>query len=333
MIIEINDKIKQIINDLPYNKTVKFNAIKIYAALYIMSKRQNKHGYFPVPSDYLVSINKRYSKIMKEFEKAGMIKPYTRPVIDENDIFNTIDKKYYDVNKGICMKYKFLISTEGQSIDVDMATNRHFRWYELIQNSLLEYGFDTDIKISRDVFGRRVHHSAIRNYKNDFKGYYTIDAVSSQPRLLYLDMKSKGIIDEEYFKIFEEDKDFYKELEYKLNLNNRDEAKELFMFWVNGNGYVPKFTIHMLFPNVSKYIKDFKSGGGNTLIADYRNMASHLQRIESKIWIDDIMNNVPTDWALPIHDSLIVKEKDAESVLVWISSKYPDLKFKKEIIK
>jgi hypothetical protein len=98
------------------------------------------------------------------------------------------------------------------------------------------------------------------------------------------DMKEKGIIDPLYNDIFENDKDFYLEIQHKLNIKNREDAKELFMFWVNSNGYVPNFNIHMLFPIVSKYIKDYKSG-------DYKNMSSHLQRVESKIWIDDIMNN------------------------------------------
>jgi len=74
------------------------------------------------------------------------------------------------------MKYKFLISTEGETIDVDMATNRYFRWYQIIQDSLLEFGFE-DIKIKRDTFGRRVHHSAIQNYKEDFKDYFSINSI------------------------------------------------------------------------------------------------------------------------------------------------------------
>jgi hypothetical protein len=325
MIIEINNKIKSIINEMPFNKTVKNNAVKIYAALYLMSKRKNKFGYFHVPSEYLVSINKRYSRIIKYFEETEMIKPYTRPTQDDNDIFNVIHKKYYDVNKGICMKYKFLISTEGETIDVDMATNRYFRWYQIIQDSLLEFGFE-DIKIKRDTFGRRVHHSAIQNYKEDFKDYYVIDASASQPRLLYLDMKQKGIIDPLYNDIFENNKDFYLELQYRLNLINREDAKELFMFWINGHGYVPNFNIHVIFPVVSKYIKDYKSG-------DYKNMASHLQRVESKIWIDDILNNIPIDWALPVHDSVIVKEEDVDAAYNFIRNKYPELQIKKERIK
>jgi len=325
MLVEVNNKIKCIINEMPFNITVKNNALKIYAALYLLSKRKNKFGFFPVASEYLKSINIRYYKIMDYFEESGLIKAYTRPLQDEKDIFNVINKKYYDVNKGICMKYKFLISTDGDMIDINLTTNKYFRWYEIIQNSLIEFGFE-DIKITRDTFGRRVHHSGIRDYKTDFIGYWTIDAISSQPRLLYLDMIEKGIIDKSYNDIFENDKDFYLELEYALKLNDRQEAKDLFMHWINGNGYVPNFNIHKLFPTVSKYIKNYKSG-------NYKNMCSHLQRIESKIWIDDILNNVPTDWALPVHDSLIIKEGDVDSILNYCISKYPDIKFKKEKIK
>lgn len=322
MIIEINDKVKSIINEMPFNKTVKNNAVKIYAALYLMSKRQNKFGYFHVPSDYLKSINLRYYKIMDYFEKSGVIKPYTRPVQDDNDIFNTIHKKHYNVAKGICMKYKFLISTDGDQLDVNMVTNKYFRWYEVIQDSLLEFGYE-NIKISRDTFGRRVHHPAIQNYKEDFKGYWTIDASSSQPRLLWLDMKEKGVYDKAYYDIFEGGKDFYLEIQHKLNIYDREDAKKLFMFWINSSGYVPDFNIHILFPAVSKYIKEYKIG-------DYKSMASHLQRLESKIWIDDILNNIPTNWALPIHDSVIIKEKDVDTVYNYIRGKYPNILIKKE---
>lgn len=324
MIVEINDNIRNIINNIPYNKTVKNNALKIYAALYLMSKRKNKFGYFPVSSEYLKRINLRYYKIIDYFEEVGLIQSFKRPVQDNNDIFKTKYVRYYDVNKGICMKYKFLVSTSGDNIDVDMITNQKFRWYELIQNSLLEAGYE-DIKISRDTFGRRVHHSGIRDYKKDFKGYYTIDSISSQPRLLYLDMKEKGLYDENYFNIFENNKDFYLETQYALKLKERQEAKDLFMYWVNSNGYVPDYNIHNLYPVVSKYIKDRKKGS-------YKDMASYLQRIESKIWIDDIMNTIPVEWALPIHDCVIVKEKDADDVLEFCKMKYPELRFKKEII-
>lgn len=325
MTIEISNQIKEVINNMPFNKTVKMNSLKIYAALYLMSVRKNKHGYFAVPSTYLMAINKRYYRTIKYFIEQGIIEPYTRIKMDPNDIFESKKVRYYDTKRGICIKYRFLVPTDGEQIDIDMTTNREFRWYSLIQRSLKMMGFE-DIKIKRDTFGRRVHHSAIRDYKIDFKGFYTIDSVASQPRLLYLLLKERGIYDKTYFDIFENDKDFYLELQYKLNLKERDDAKDLFMFWVNSNGYVPDFNIHNVFPVVSKFIKNEK-------INDYKNIASLLQRKESKIWIDDLLNNVPVDFALPVHDSLIITENDAEEVLQYCINKYPDLKFKKDLIR
>lgn len=218
-----------------------------------------------------------------------------------------------------------MVGVEGESIDIDLTTNKYFRWYDIVQRSLLESGFE-DIKIKRDIFGRRLHHSGIMNYKNDFRGYWTIDAVASQPRLLWLDMKEKGVVDKNYFDIFENGKDFYFELQKLLNITDRDEAKELFMFWINGSGYVPNFDIHIIFPGASKYIKDYKKG-------DYKSMASHLQRLESKIWIDNILNDIPCEWALPVHDSIIVKEEDVDIVYNYIKVKYPNMELKKNMLK
>lgn len=325
MNIKVPKEVKKVINDMPYNKTVKTNAIKIYAALYLKSHLKNSNGYFPVPSEYLQSINKRYNNIMEYFIKSGIIDFYKKAYQDDDDIFNTIYRKSYNKEKGICAKYKFLVNIEtGDDVEVDMVTNRYNRWYEIIENSLVETGFD--VKITRDSFGRRVHHSAIREYKNDFKGYYTIDSVCSQPRLLYLHLQQKGIVDETYNNIFDNDLDFYGEVAHKLNLESRQDAKDLFMYWLNGNGYVPNFNIHTLFPVVSSFLKSIKKG-------NYKNSGSLLQRMESKIWIDDILNDIPCDFALPIHDSVVVKEKDVDNVLMYCQSKYPQLKFKKEKLK
>jgi hypothetical protein len=330
MIIKIPKEVKEVINKIPFNKTVKNNAIKIYAALYIKSHLKNSQGYFPVSSEYLKSINVRYYNIMDYFVKNNIIDFYKKAYQDENDIFNTIYRKSYNKEKGICARYKFLVNIEnGLEINVDMVTNKSNRWYEIIENSLIESGLE--VKISRDTFGRRVHHSGIRNYKTDFKGYYTIDSISSQPRLLYLKLKQLNIVDSNFNKIFEDDLDFYLETANKLGFDGsredkREQSKELFLFWINGKGYVPKFEIHKIYPIVSNYLKSVKKG-------NYKDMGSILQRIESKIWIDDILNNIPCDFALPVHDSVIVKEQDVDKVLNYCIIKYPDLRFKKEIIK
>ena len=112
MIIIIPQEFKKAINEMPYNKTVKINSIKIYAALYLKRYLKNSVGYFPVSSQYLQSINKRYYKIMEYFISKGLIDYYKRAVQDDKDIFKTKYTKYYDTERGICTKYRFLVNTE-----------------------------------------------------------------------------------------------------------------------------------------------------------------------------------------------------------------------------
>jgi len=330
MLIKIPNEVKDAINKMPYNKTVKTNAIKIYAGLVMKSHLKNSQGYFPVPSIYLQSINKRYTNILDYFIENNILDYYKKAYQDENDIFNTKYTKSYNKELGICARYKFLINIEdGTEVNVDMITNNSNRWYNIIERSLVESGLE--VKITRDSFGRRVHHSGIRDYKKDFKGLYTIDAISCHPRLLYNKLKELGIVDENYNKIFEEEKDFYLETANQLNFDGsreekRNQVKDLFMFWVNGRGYVPTFKIHEIYPVVSKYLKSSKKG-------NYKDVCSSLQRIESKIFIDDLLNNIPCEWALPVHDCLIVKPEDADKVLNYCKIKYPELRFKKEEIK
>jgi hypothetical protein len=330
MIITLPKEFKEAINEMPYNLTVKRNALKIYAALFTKEHLKNSLGYFPVSSAYLASVNKRYYKIMDYFIERKLIDYYKKAYTDENDIFNTVYRKAYNKELGITAKYRFLVNVEaGDEINVDMITNRTYRWYEIIENSLEATAFP--IKIKRDSYGRRVHHPAIMNYKVDFKGYYTIDAICSQPRLLYTHLKEKEIIDPEYNRIFEDNIDFYTEVAARLNFqgsnqDKRNEAKDLFMHWINGYGYVPNFEIHNLFRTVSLYLKGIKRG-------NYKNGGALLQRIESKIWIDGILNNIPCDFALPIHDCVIVKKQDADMVLNYCKHQYPNIKFKKELIK
>ena len=103
-----------------------------------------------------------------------------------------------------------------------------------------------------------------------------------------------------------------KELELKDDESDtaRQKAKDLFMYWCNSNGYVPNIGIYHLFPNVSKFLKSLKN-------RSYKDASSFLQREEAKIWIDDILVNCPTSFALPVHDSVIVSWEDAQNVKDW----------------
>lgn len=301
------------------NKTAQKNGYKIYVALTIMSKRQNKHGYFPVPSSYLEKINKRYGRTLNALKDANIIEPFTR--IEQHPIllFESVEKRYYNVSRGICIKYKFLIDiTKGIIEEIDFDNQRKYRWYSIIENSMAELGYVG--KISRDTFGRRVHHPVIPIYKEDLKdkGFAIIDAKCSQPKLLLNIMKGKGIIDKNYEDAFEVD--FYNYLVRNLNLADRQQAKDLFMYFLNSSGYVPNYKIHILFPIASKFIRTLKT-------KNYKDAASYLQREESKIWIDDLLENIPTNFALPIHDCLLVRDKEVYEILDYCKAKYENIDF------
>jgi predicted kinase len=319
MKIKITQEIKDSINKLG-NKTAKISGLKVYTALYRMHKKANSFGYFDCPSSYLEAVNKRYKKVLDQFIQDDIIVYFESCKPDPNDIFNSKKSKYYDVNRGICMKYKFLVDiTNGDIIEVDFNSNKKMRWFNIIKKSLMQLGFEPII--SRDAFGLRVHHPIIPVYKDELKdkGFAIIDAVASQPRLLKKIMNDKNIFDANYELAFQGD--FYDYIVNELNLENRKMAKDLFMFWLNSSGYVPNYKIHLLFPQASKFIKGLKS-------KNYKDSSSYLQRIEAKIWIDDLLENLPSDFALPVHDCLIVKDKEVFKILDYCKSKYNDIDFK-----
>lgn len=303
-------------------KDVKAVAYKIYAALKRLDERKNTTtGWFDAPSSYLVSLNKNYNRTINKFIEDGIIEYYSRPITDPDDIFNSVSKKYYNKTLGFCMRYRFLIDTEiGVEYDFDVENPNNMRWYEIIKSSLIALGYEPNIK--RDTFGRRVHHKMIYDYKKNFKsqGFTIIDAKCSQPRLLYLIMKEKGIYDKQYYDVFENGLDFYNFIIKNLNLTTREEAKELFMFWINADGYVPNRDIHKLFPNTSNFIRSLKT-------RSYKDASSYLQRREAKIWIDDLLENLPISFALPIHDAFFIRTADANEVLKYCKDKYPQIEF------
>lgn len=321
MKIIIPEEVKTSINSFK-RKDVKEAAIKIYCALKRLENRKNPQtGYFDVPSSYLKSINSNYNRTIDKFIEDGIIKYYSRHSTDPNDIFNSVEKKYYNKTLGFCMKYKFLIDTEiGTEYDFDVENPNNMRWYEIIKSSLISLAYEPNI--SRDTFGRRVHHNAIYNHKSFLKdkGFSIIDAKCSQPRLLYLIMKEKGIYDKDYYDIFESSSDFYNTIVEKLNLKTRQQAKDLFMFWINADGYVPNTGIFGLFQNTSNFIKSLKT-------RSYKDASAFLQRQEAKIWIDDLLENIPTNFALPIHDALLIKTTDVNKVLSYCKNKYPQIEF------
>ncbi len=325
MKIKITQQIKNIINSLG-NKTAVNSGLKIYAALYLRNNRKNEKGYFDCPSTYLRSINARYFKIINRFIDEGIIDYMKNLKIDPNDIFRTITTKQYSSHLGYCMKYKFLVDISfGEEIEIDFTSNRKKRWYEITANSLIELGYEA--KITRDSFGRRVHYPILNTYKEELKGkgLCVIDAITSQPRLLWLIMKRQGIIDTKYHYIFTHEIDFYKYLVQQLHLTNRGDAKDAFTNWANGKVGPAHFKIQKLFPIANSFVEGLKK-------IYYKDSASYLQREEAKIWIDDLLQFIPVKFAIPVHDSLIIKNEDYNEVIEYCKAKYPELRFSKKYL-
>lgn len=307
------------------NKTKQQSAYKIFNALLKNSKRADENGFFPVPSKLLQQVNRRYHTIIQVFIDYKIIEYQTNKGLDPIT-FDPILRKSYNIFKGECMRYRFLIDTNSGIIkEVDLENPRTFRWYEIIKNSLEELGYENQ-KIGRVVFGRRVYYSLIPIYKTELKnkGLSVIDAKASQPKLLLQELRKNNINDINYEMAFRDD--FYNYLEDKLKLKTREEAKELFMHFLNGNGYTPNNEIYRLFPQASLFLKNLKKG-------DFRNSANFFQKVESSIWIDDLLCNIPTDFALPVHDCLIIKDEHAELILNYCKEKYQEIDFVLSMLK
>ena len=320
MKIIIPKEVKAVIETLG-NKTKQTSGIKIYTALLLRTNRTDKFGFFDCPSTYLQAVNSRYATIIGAFIEAGIIKRKETLKIDPNDIFNTIKSPTYSSHLGYCMKYKFLIDlTIGEELEINFDSGIARRWYNILQNSLIEFGYPP--KIKRDNFGRRVYHPAIKNYKLELtgKGLYVIDAIASQPTLLWLMMNERGYKDTYYNSIFDSKIDFYTQVANDLNLADRNKAKKLFTIWANSDKKAAYASMKELFPIATQFLNELK--GGN-----YKNSSSTLQRYEASIWVDDLLENIPAEFALPVHDSLIVKEEDLLLVLDYCNAKYPLISF------
>ena len=318
---------------LQKRKDARERILRVYDAL--IFKKGNTNGYFQCPSAYLLKVSPRYFKVTKLLLDHKII-DYLSYNEEQIDIFTTRRKKYYDSERGRCIKYKFLIDVEtGRECDIELDYQTLYdneKWYSKTRKSLLDIGFGSEeITIKRDNFSRRLHTNITGqigdggSYKDLLSGgdYWTIDAKTCQPRLLWLHLKEVGLEDKNLNWVFDNDLDFYDYIKDKLNnVIDRDDAKDVFVSWMNGSGYmdIEKAKIRDLFPTANFFAKGYKK-------EDYKNICRLLQYKEAKIFIDGILNDIPIDFCLTVHDSIIIKKEDVESALEWCQTRYPEIKF------
>jgi len=312
---------------------------RVYQAL--LYKKGKINGYFQCPSNLLMKVSTKYNKVTKLLIEHGII-TYQSFNEEQVDLFTTRRKKYYNTENGTCMRYKFLIDVEdgyedNSNIDYSKLYDKE-KWYIKTRISLLHIGFGSEeINIKRDNFSRRLHTNITGNigdggsYKDLLSGgeYMTIDAKTCQPRLLWLHLKEIGLQDKNLNYIFENNIDFYQYIMDRIpSIQDRDDAKDVFVSWINGNGYMDaeKAIIKNIFETANYFMRNFKR-------VDYKNICRLLQYKEAKIFIDDILNEIPLDFTLTVHDSIIVKKEDAEKALKWCTERHPDIKFELQNIK
>ena len=362
---------------LQKRKDAKERIIKVYDALLYKNEKKDPKGYFKCPSKYLKKVSGQYTKAIDLLKKHKII-DYLSYNYDDKDLFDMRRKPFYHTEEGICMSYKFLIDIEdGYDHDIDIDFSKLYegeRWYWRTRFSLQHIGFSPDvINITRCQFGRRLHTNItgpvamtydlkegyrlkqkpyeatdmMVSYKDLLCGgeYWTIDAKTCHPRLLWMHLKETHREDDTFNHIFDNNIDFYDYiLERMPNLleSNRQQrerfgfthtpeeviqlqrklAKDAFMSWINGKGYVSDEynELPKIFPQATKSISSIKS-------KNYKDLCSILQRAESKIFIDDLLNNIDLEFCLSVHDSLIVKKEDVEYALNFCKEKYPEMVF------
>lgn len=344
---------------LQKRKDAKERIKKVYNAL--VYKKGNNKGFFNCPSAYLLKASPRYNKVVSLLLEHKII-DFQSFNYDESDMFNVRRKKHYNTENGTCIRYKFLIDVETgyedeTSIDFCSLYDNE-KWYMKTRYSLLQLGFSPDeLNIKRDNFSRRLHTNITGNigdgysYKDLLSGgeYFTIDAKTFHPRLLWLLLKEREQNDENLSYIFDNNIDFYdyilenapsilrvnnemneslkgtEDYVYDDNHNKNVErqiAKEAFMSWVNGTGYIDEDIrpITKLFPIANNYIRGYKS-------TNYKEMCRLLQYRETKIFIDGILNNIPLEFCLTVHDSIIVRKEDVDMAMLYCQNLYPELVF------
>lgn len=375
MLIEVNIPIElellidKLIKEKILTKTKLKSFYRVYTALKFKHDKFNKNkknNLFPVPSSYLRKFYGRYHDFIDILIKNNILSYHTIEkeedlidnIIDDSDIFDDkiiqnkrIPVKYYSILNNTCIRYKFLIDTDKTNhiIEIKLKDNiyKNEDWYIITKNSLEEYNIES--KIGRCSFGRRLHTRLTHNinigeitsYKtlmsiisstNNIK-FCIIDAVACQPTLLNNLMLEKNhlfnnLLDKDCFYEFISER--FKSLIDIDEEDKRDYSKTLFCKWVNGDYFSADEDFKYYFDTVYEFVDEYKRNNGT------KSLGSHLQRLESSIFIDDILSNITKDlgikFALTIHDSIIVKEEDSDKLINYCNDKYNYMKFKKEMI-
>lgn len=326
-----------------YSTRRKKSLLAVWYVLKRCSKSQDEEGYFDVPSSLLVKVRSNYNYYTKALKQAGLVEVRSRistefmPDYSKMDGLFDSDQKVteiYSTFKKECKKYRFTYNPSFgyQTMRFEESWNPT-DWQEITRKSLIKLGI-TDVWMKRDQFSRRLHHNLTakvdsiedvskekQNYKSYIRSnhpgkYSIVDATACQPTIL---SDVLGIIDKEYIKAINSS-DFYNYLKGALGLKSRNAAKKAFNQWAMHTTFIDS-PLNKLFPKMTRAkLKRIKAGDG-------KGVSKKLQRMESRLFIDECLNNIEKDlgidFSLTIHDSFIVENKDVHKVKKYLEQKTP----------
>ncbi|MCP4761441.1 MAG: hypothetical protein GY870_06640 [archaeon] len=153
-----------------------------------------------------------------------------------------------------------------------------------------------------------------------------LDLSNSQFAILSHILPYNGESDIKRFKELSYSGELYDYIKEELSLETRKEAKQvtfelLFSSYNNKSQKLKK--LKEVFPNVIEFINNYKKENGS------ENFAIMLQKIESKMFIDDIWMTLKQDgyFALTKHDSIICKKEDEKYITNFIQMYFDSIGF------
>ena len=326
------------------------NLINIFNLLLRLNKKNNFNkeedriinNYFSVPSLLLKKINHRYKPLIEILLDNDIIDYFSMQ--EDNELFaisNHSQNKTLSYSTKLNQSIQYIFKIDTNDIEIEEMTYNN-NWFNIINKSLKE--LDLDSKIFRCNYGRRIHHKIsldmnievegtfIRSYKDFFNlpqhkdKYKVIDIKHSQPTLLHNLMKEKGFSCEVFFNLIEKGLDIYEYIKDNItSINDREEAKRLFQRFISKDDKSIEIKgLNKLFKGVKVFSSVINKEG-------YKNLNKLLQRTESKLVIDNLLNNLDIDFCVTVHDSFIIKNNEVDRVYKYLNERTKGMFIKWEI--
>jgi len=315
---------------------VKYGAHYNYYINYLMDK-----GFVIMVSDYFKNKKARTYKLntigllnikrVRVYDNT-LIKKNSKDYLKKNyltfnnspipfEIRDKLINDLYHININVEQSMKLI---EDQRFKRDISYNKYWKNMVSIENIGIQNMF-----FKFDEYGRMHTNFTVlkreirKNYlKIDGEDIVEVDINNSQPLFLAVLMKNElptsKLFNPEFNRYFDLVKNglIYEELMLKCDILDRNEAKIMMykvLFGINGDTQKYNRMFYELFPNVYKFIKEYKS-----INDSYKSLSHALQNLESKFIFNTVIKHIiklyPDIRLFTVHDSICCQLKYKEQL-------------------